>query len=215
MNKKENILLSDIQTYKSSFSIFKWIFIITIIILTLTILLMYINFNTTLTKYNSSVWIMDKTGDISSANLQQQDKSTRIYEYKDHVKDFFKLWYELDAVSYKVNTELALNLVESKTANILYSQYIDAETSKKLAVNNVYTTVVIDSILFNTKTLPVEGIIYGKQTFERTKAKVLRNLICTFNIYDINRSEVNPHGALISNWKIIDTRILESIQKEN
>src|SRR5690606_8884515 len=54
---------------------------------------------------------------------------------------------------------------------------------------------------------------YGKQTIDRRSTKVIRSLITEGKLRDIPRSENNPHGVLITNWRTLENKDLQNVQK--
>jgi hypothetical protein len=151
---------------------------------------------------------MDSGGNVYLAKRVKENKDTRLYEYRDQVKTFFKLWYELDPASYDENINNALKLI-GKSGKVLYSQYLEADVKKNLITNGIITKAIVDSIKFNTSHIPVQGVIFGKQKIIRKNSTIVRRLICTFTITDVNRSKDNSHGALIDDWKVVNNEIIK------
>jgi len=54
---------------------------------------------------------------------------------------------------------------------------------------------------------------YGKLKIDRRSSTVVRSLITEGYLKDIPRSDNNPHGVLITNWKTLENKDLENVQK--
>jgi len=54
---------------------------------------------------------------------------------------------------------------------------------------------------------------YGKLKIDRRSSTVIRSLITEGNLKDIPRSDNNPHGVLITNWKTLENKDLQNVQK--
>jgi hypothetical protein len=54
---------------------------------------------------------------------------------------------------------------------------------------------------------------YGKLKIDRRSSTVIRSLITEGYLKDIPRSDNNPHGVLIMNWKTLENKDLENVQK--
>lgn len=207
MKKQTEYNLKGLMNYKSAFQLMQIVFFIIVVVFLVIVGIIYFNSQKRIASLQNSIYVIDKTGAIASANRMQQTKDTRLFEYKDQVKSFFQLWYQLDPASYNGNINNALKLI-GKSGKVLYAQYLDAEIEKKLITNGITTKSYVDSIKFDTSTLPVKGIVYGRQDIIRKNVTTKRMMVCTFTITDINRSEDNSHGALIDNWNVINNKII-------
>ena len=208
MSRKKEYNLKGLTNYKSAFSLLQIVIVVVIVALVSLMGFIYYSSQKTIKSLQNSIYIMDKSGAVAVGNRVGETPAARLFEYRDQVKVFFHLWYELDASSFDENINSALNLV-GKCGKILYSQYLDADLKKNLIVNGIYTKAIVDSIKFNTKEMPIRGIVYGRQKIIRKNSTIIRQLICTFSIHDINRSEINSHGALLDDWKIINNEIIK------
>jgi hypothetical protein len=56
---------------------------------------------------------------------------------------------------------------------------------------------------------------YGKLKIDRRSSTVIRSLITEGNLKDIRRSDNNAHGVLITNWKTLENKDLQNVQKNN
>ena len=84
--------------------------------------------------------------------------------------------------------------------------------------NNVIGTSTIcsiycDSIKLNTDSMSFT--YYGRQRIERRTSTLTRQLVTAGNLRKVPRTENNPHGILITNWRTLLNKDLEEIQKSN
>ncbi|WP_439698145.1 conjugative transposon protein TraK [Mucilaginibacter sp. AW1-7] len=56
---------------------------------------------------------------------------------------------------------------------------------------------------------------YGKIKIDRRSSTVVRSLITEGTLKDIRRSDNNSHGVLITNWKTLENKDLEDVQKNS
>ena len=92
-------------------------------------------------------------------------------------------------------------------------------------VNNLKENGFFNSVLSSSSviTLQTDSIAldmakryfryYGKLKIDRRSSTVIRSLITEGYLKDIPRSDNNPHGVLIVNWKTLENKDLENVQK--
>ena len=73
------------------------------------------------------------------------------------------------------------------------------------------TCIYCDSINFNKETM--EFKYYGRQRIERRTNILIRQLITEGKLKRVPRTENNPHGLLITNWRTLLNKDLESRAK--
>ena len=84
--------------------------------------------------------------------------------------------------------------------------------------NNVIGTSTIcsifcDSIKLNTDSLTFT--YYGRQRIERRTSILMRQIITAGNLRRVPRTENNPHGILITNWRTLVNKDLEEQKKSD
>lgn len=84
--------------------------------------------------------------------------------------------------------------------------------------NNVIGTSTIcsiycDSIKLNSDSLTF--IYYGRQRIERRTSILMRQIVTAGNLKKVPRTENNPHGILITNWRTLLNKDIEEITKSN
>ncbi len=84
--------------------------------------------------------------------------------------------------------------------------------------NNVIGTSTICSIYCDSIKLSTDSMsftYYGRQRIERRTSILTRQLVTAGNLRKVPRTENNPHGILITNWRTLLNKDLEEIQKSN
>ena len=84
--------------------------------------------------------------------------------------------------------------------------------------NNIIGTSTIcsiycDSIKLNTDSLTFT--YYGRQRIERRTSILMRQLVTAGKLRRVPRTENNPHGILITNWRTLKNQDLEETKKSD
>ncbi|MBS1500764.1 MAG: conjugative transposon protein TraK [Bacteroidetes bacterium] len=132
---------------------------------------------------------------------------------------------------YRADVELFHSLFFSLTPDDKYIEYqlrkamYLVDQSGVEAYNNLKENGYFNSILSSSSvlTLQTDSIVldaarhyfryYGKLKIDRRSSTVVRSLITEGYLKDIPRSDNNPHGVLICNWKTLENKDLENVQK--
>ena len=158
-------------------------------------------------KYKNTIYVMDRTGKVTVANIQEVSPRVRGYEYEAFIKAFYRTWYAFDENSYEDNIKEGLNVL-GNCRNKMLDSYEEQEIYIKIVENSLILSVQVDSIKLGNDVNPVKGIIYGRQYVTRGEYMSKRYLSCYFEIKDVERSRENPHGARIEDWQIINNEII-------
>jgi len=161
-----------------------------------------------LEKQNAMIYVMDKTGAISTADRNELDVYGRLFEYEDHVKTFYRKWYAFDESSFEPNIESALYMI-GDVGKAMYQKYLEDNILRTLKQMNMSVTVEIIDTQIDMNTMPHTGYITGIQTIKRTRGSVSRNMNCTFELWDVSRSRNNPHGVRIEKWNVVNNSVIE------
>ena len=74
-------------------------------------------------------------------------------------------------------------------------------------------SIVWDSISFNKETMAFT--YYGRQRIERRTSVLMRELVTEGFLKRVPRTDNNPHGLLIVNWRTILNKDLEQRNKSS
>lgn len=73
--------------------------------------------------------------------------------------------------------------------------------------------IVCDSIKFDKEKM--EFMYYGKQRIERRTSILTRELVTAGQLKRVPRTDNNPHGLLITNWRTLMNKDIEQKNKMN
>nr|MBQ4455917.1 conjugative transposon protein TraK [Clostridia bacterium] len=149
---------------------------------------------------SSTIYVLNRDTPLVAARTRQ-DVTVDI-EAKAHINLFHSLMYTLppDNDFINENLEKAMYLVDESGLEQMnamkergfYSQIITASAN---------FSIMTDSIAFNEEDMSF--IYYGTQRIERRSSLVYRVLITEGNIQSTTRTENNPHGMIITNYRTV------------
>ena len=128
-------------------------------------------------------------------------------EAKDHVSTFHQRFFTLDPDEkvIRANTTKALYLADG-SAKRHYDNLKESNYYSNIIAGNISQEVRTDSVQVNLTQEPYYFRYYGKQILTRTGSIVTRQLTTEGNLRMVSRSEHNPHGFLIENWKTLENQ---------
>lgn len=146
--------------------------------------------------------------------VRQTDHGTnREVEYESHVNMFHLLFFTLppDDAYIKNNLDKAMYLVDD-TGLAQYNNLKEKGYYNSILASSALLTIQTDSIT-------VDGnrhfTYYAKQRIERPTSIATRALITEGDLQDVPRTDNNPHGLIIKNWKTVLNKDLEYVEKKN
>lgn len=154
------------------------------------------------------------SNDIPYSAEQTDERMTLSLEAKAQVNLFHQLFFTLapddDYINYSL--ERAMYLIDESglaQRNALqekgfYSNIISA---------SAHFAIITDSIKFDEETMAFT--YYGRQRIERKTSILYRELVTEGAIKKTARTENNPHGLLITNYRTIRNRDLETKTKSS
>jgi len=155
-------------------------------------------------KYINTTYLLTNDGKavlINSINKYEVDQH-RKPEIINHIKKFHKLFFEIDQFNYEQRIDKSLNLIGNSGKEIYLTRKHGGKYAE-LVSNNHEHYVQIDSIKVDDSNHPYTGQFYGKVIIRRTDGELKRvnKLSASFILKNVARSENNPHGLLIENYK--------------
>ena len=145
--------------------------------------------------------------------VHQTDQDVnRLVEYKSHVNLFHLLFFTLppDDEFMKNNIGKAMYLID-KSGAIEYNNLKEKGYYNAILASSAVMSIKTDSIQIDTNKMTFT--YYGIQRIERETRILTRELITTGSIKDVLRSDNNPHGCLIINWKTVLNKDISDVQK--
>ena len=159
-----------------------------------------------------SVYILDNNVPILAKQTDMQ--MNRPAEYRAHVDLFHSIFFSLtpDDKYIEYQMKKAMYLIDESGAQQMNN------LKEKGYFNSILSSSSVLSLQTDSITLDMPHKyfrFYGKLKIDRRSSTIIRSLITEGNLKDIPRSDNNPHGVLITNWKTIENKDLENVQKNS
>ncbi len=160
------------------------------------------------------IYVLDNGKSLLVA-LREDISENRNAEARDHVKRFHELFFtmEPDKAYIENNVREALYLAD-RSAMKQYQTYKENNLYNQVIASNISMTVQTDSIRLDFSTYPYRFHFYGKQKIVRKSNITIRSLSTSGTLRNISRTDNNPHGFLMENWRIEENKDLESIKRK-
>lgn len=161
---------------------------------------------------NKKIYVLDSG--IPVLVQQTGQDVNREVEYKSHINFFHTLFFTLppDDDFMKANIAKAMYLID-KSGLTEYNNLKEKGYYNAILASSAVISIKTDSIQvdLNNKTFKY----YGTQRIERETRILIRELVTTGSFQDVPRSDNNPHGCLITNWKTILNKDISDVQKRS
>jgi conjugative transposon TraK protein len=157
-----------------------------------------------------SVYILDNNVPILAKQTDMQ--VNRPAEYRAHVDLFHSLFFSLTPDDKYIEHQLkrAMYLIDESGARE-YDDLKEKGFFTSILSSSSVLTLTTDSVLVD---LPRHYFrYYGKLKIDRRNSTLTRSLVTEGYLKDIPRSDNNPHGVLITNWKTLENKDLSDVQK--
>jgi conjugative transposon TraK protein len=159
------------------------------------------------------IYVLDNGKSLLMA-LREDISENRDAEARDHVKRFHELFFTLepDKDYIENNIREALYLAD-RSAMKQYQSFKENNVYNQVIASDISMTLKTDSIRLDYSSNPYAFTYYGKQKIVRTSNITIRNLETTGQLRNISRTDNNPHGFLIENWRITDNKDIETVRR--
>ncbi|RYE26951.1 MAG: conjugative transposon protein TraK [Sphingobacteriaceae bacterium] len=157
-----------------------------------------------------SIYLLDN--DIPILAKQTNMEVNRPVEYKADVDLFHSIFFSLTPDDKQIQYQMkrAMYLVDESGVQ-QYNNLKEKGYFNSIMSSSSVLTIQTDSIYLN---VPKKYFrYYGKQKIDRRSSTVTRSLITEGYLKDIPRSENNPHGVIIVNWKTLENKDIDNVQK--
>lgn len=133
-------------------------------------------------------------------------------EAKSHVELFHHLFFTLvpDDKYIDYTIKKAMYLVD-ETGLAQYNALKEKGFYINIIGTNSVFSIFCDSLLFDKST--TEWTYYGRQRIERRTNILIRQIVTTGKLKRVPRTENNPHGFMITNWRTVINKDIEQRQK--
>jgi len=151
---------------------------------------------------NDKIYLL-ANGQAVKANLSSRSENLAV-EARDHVKTFHRLFFTLDPddKAIKENITQALYLADG-TAKQAYDDLQEKGFYTSIISGNISQRINIDSVEVDVNTQPYKFNCFATQEIIRSTNTLKRKLLTSGTIREVSRSDNNPHGFLIQQWKIL------------
>ena len=135
-------------------------------------------------------------------------------EAKSHIDMFHHYFFTLapDDKYIKYTMEKAMYLVD-ETGLAQYNVLKEKGLYSNIMGTSAVFSIFCDSIRFDDKSM--EFTYYGRQRIERRTSILTRELVTAGVLKRVPRTENNPHGLLITNWRTLLNKDIEQKDKVN
>lgn len=135
-------------------------------------------------------------------------------EAKSHVERFHHLFFTLAPDDKYINYTMskAMYLVD-ETGLAQYNTLKEKGFYNNIMGTSAVFSIFCDSISFDQDKM--EFTYYGRQRIERRTNILTRELVTAGRLKRVPRTENNPHGLLITNWRTLLNKDLEQKTKAN
>ena len=135
-------------------------------------------------------------------------------EAKSHIDMFHHYFFTLapDDKYIKYTMEKAMYLVD-ETGLAQYNALKEKGLYSNIMGTSAVFSIFCDSIKFDDKSM--EFTYYGRQRIERRTSLRTRELVTAGVLKRVPRTENNPHGLLITNWRTLLNKDIEQKDKVN
>jgi conjugative transposon TraK protein len=166
-------------------------------------------------KFQEKAFILTENGataiatSINVNNLVQYREA----EINNHIKTFHQLYWTLDQYNYEKKITEALNLI-GQSGKDLYLFMKSEGYFSRIVSQNLIQTLTIDAIKINQDIYPFVITVEGEMLLKRTDQKITSNqsFNATMVLYNVDRTNENPHGLLIENY-IAKTKPIKESRK--
>ena len=161
------------------------------------------------------IYVLDNGKSLLVA-LREDISENRDAEARDHVKRFHELFFTLepDKTYIENNVREALYLAD-RSAMEQYQAFKENNLYNQVIASDISMTLQTDSIRLDFSAYPYRFTFIGKQKIVRKSNITIRSLKTSGYLRNISRTDNNPHGFLMENWRIDENKDLESIRRKS
>lgn len=164
-------------------------------------------------KQREKIYVLDQGKSLILA-ISQDVNQNRMAEARSHVKRFHEFFFTIspnkESITYNVGEALkmsdnsVLRQYQNMVENGFYDQLISATMSCEIR---------IDSVVVDETKYPFKAQCFAKTSIIRSSSVTFRNLQTSCELINCARSDDNPHGFIIENWKIIDNSDIKTVER--
>ena len=159
-----------------------------------------------ITDERSQIYILD--GDIPFLAQRSKQEANFVMEAKAHIQLFHYYFFNLppdnDYIKWTLGKAMymadgtAMKQKQAMDENGFYSDIVSSSS---------VCTIICDSIHLDEHRR--KFIYYGTQIIKRRSRDMKRSIITTGYLENVPRTQNNPHGLLITNWRTLENKDLD------
>lgn len=159
---------------------------------------------------HKNIYVLDGTVPVLVQRTTMDE--TLDVEAKSHIQMFHHLFFSLapDQSYIDYTMEKAMNLAD-ETALAQYNALREKGFYNEVIGTSSVLSIFCDSIQFNKQTM--EFKYYGRQRLERRTMILIRRLVTAGRLERTPRTENNPHGLIIRDWRTLLNEDVERREK--
>jgi conjugative transposon TraK protein len=163
-----------------------------------------------ITAEKKQIYVLDHNVPMVAVRTNILDN--RQAEYKASVETFHDLFFSLPPDNEYIQNQLnkAMYLIDASGLAQYNTLKEKGYFSGVISTSSVITCTK-DSILLDMNTK--EWKFYGKEKIERPSSITIRSLVTTGNLQDVTRTENNPHGVMLTNWRTLENKDIKNESK--
>ena len=161
---------------------------------------------------HKKIYVLD--GNVPILVKQTDMSETFEVEAKSDIEMFHHLFFTLapDDKYIQYTMQKAMYLID-ETGLAQYNARKEKGFYNNVIGTSTICSIFCDSIKLNTDSLSFT--YYGRQRIERRTSILMRQIITAGNLRRVPRTENNPHGILITNWRTLVNKDLEEQKKSD
>ena len=161
---------------------------------------------------HKKIYVLD--GNVPILVKQTDMSETSDVEAKSDIEMFHHLFFTLapDDKYIQYTMQKAMYLID-ETGLAQYNALKEKGFYNNVIGTSTICSIFCDSIKLNTDSLSFT--YYGRQRIERRTSILMRQIITAGNLRRVPRTENNPHGILITNWRTLVNKDLEEQKKSD
>ena len=161
---------------------------------------------------HKKIYVLD--GNVPILVKQTDMSETFDVEAKSDIEMFHHLFFTLapDDKYIQYTMQKAMYLID-ETGLAQYNALKEKGFYNNVIGTSTICSIFCDSIKLNTDSLSFT--YYGRQRIESRTSILMRQIITAGNLRRVPRTENNPHGILITNWRTLVNKDLEEQKKSD
>lgn len=210
---KQHIEFKTLTTVESSFKKIRLLSILFIVLCTAVVGYSIFSSYRFAEAQREKIYVLDKGKSLMLA-LSQDASLNRPVEAREHIRRFHELFFTLapDNKAIESNIKRALFMAD-KSAFDYYKDLSEKGYYNRIISGNIHQRIVVDSIQANFNTYPYEMVLHAKQWIIRASNKTERSLVTTCQLVNSVRSDNNPQGFTIEDFRVLVNTDIQTIKR--